>query len=49
MPLLPRHKNDPRDAARLVARSAQAVAHAHARGDRHRDLNPANFLVDDEG
>lgn len=39
----------PRDAARLVAEAAEAVAHAHMRGILHRDLKPANLLVDAEG
>jgi hypothetical protein len=34
-----------RDAAALVHRLAEAVAHAHGRGVAHRDLKPANVLV----
>lgn len=34
-----------RDAARLVCRLAEAVAHAHMNGILHRDLKPANILL----
>jgi eukaryotic-like serine/threonine-protein kinase len=49
VPLIDRYTDDPRAAARLVAETAEAVAHAHARGILHRDLKPANILVDAEG
>ncbi|HEX5271635.1 MAG TPA: serine/threonine-protein kinase, partial [Gemmataceae bacterium] len=39
----------PREAAALVERVAEAVAHAHAQGIVHRDLKPANVLLDRDG
>src|SRR5262249_8639077 len=33
----------------IAARLADGLAHAHARGILHRDLNPANILLPDEG
>jgi serine/threonine-protein kinase len=40
---------DEREAARLVAEVARAVAHAHARGIVHGDLKPANVLLTHDG
>ena len=37
------------EAADLIRQSAQGLAHAHARGLVHRDVKPANLLVDTEG
>ncbi len=39
----------PRDAARVAAKLARALAFAHARGVLHRDLKPHNVLVAQDG
>lgn len=39
----------PLEAARLVRRVAEAVAHAHSRGVLHRDLKPSNVLLEPSG
>jgi eukaryotic-like serine/threonine-protein kinase len=43
------HRPGPRQAARLVAELARAVAYLHARGIIHQDIKPRNVLVDDQG
>ena len=40
---------DPREAADLIRKVAQAVAYAHSEGVVHRDLKPANVLLDAHG
>jgi tetratricopeptide (TPR) repeat protein len=39
----------PREAARLALQAAEALAHAHALGILHRDVKPANLLVEPGG
>ncbi len=39
----------PREAVQLMVKVARAVQHAHERGVLHRDLQPANVLLDDHG
>lgn len=40
---------DPRDAAEIVMRLADAVEHAHQHGILHRDIKPANVMLDTRG
>ena len=44
-----RERFSPAERLELIARVADAVAHAHARGFVHRDLKPQNILVDETG
>jgi len=44
-----RRRFTPREAAQLLASVADALHHAHQRGLVHRDVKPANILIDREG
>jgi len=45
----PRNRNFYRTAARLIAEAATALEHAHSLGIVHRDVKPANLIVDQSG
>jgi len=43
------HTLDPRRAAELMIKIAEAIDYAHSQGIVHRDLKPANILMDSSG
>src|SRR5437899_2419244 len=45
-PILRKH---PRECVRLMAKVARAIAYAHGKGVLHRDLQPGNILLDENG
>src|SRR5262249_3240576 len=42
-------RNKARECVRLVAKIAHAIAYAHSKGILHRDLQPGNLLLDENG
>jgi serine/threonine protein kinase/Tfp pilus assembly protein PilF len=40
---------EPRECVRLMAKVARAIAYAHGKGILHRDLQPGNILLDENG
>ena len=45
----PTLRNKPRECVRLMAKVARAIAYAHGKGVLHRDLQPGNILLDENG
>src|SRR5436190_11765673 len=46
---LTRLRAKPREGVRLMAKVARAIAYAHGKGVLHRDLQPGNILLDENG
>src|SRR5438046_8527371 len=42
-------RTKPRECVRLMAKVARAIAYAHGKGVLHRDLQPGNILLDENG
>src|SRR5438094_961935 len=42
-------RTKPRECVRLMAKVARAIAYAHGKGILHRDLQPGNVLLDENG
>src|SRR5438128_7089452 len=45
----PALRKHPRECVRLMAKVARAIAYAHGKGVLHRDLQPGNILLDENG
>ena len=45
----PTLRESPRECVRLMAKVARAIAYAHGKGVLHRDLQPGNILLDENG
>src|SRR5215475_1781872 len=45
----PTLRTKPRECVRLMAKVARAIAYAHSKGVLHRDLQPGNILLDENG
>jgi serine/threonine-protein kinase len=46
---VPALRAKPRECVRLMAKVARAIAYAHGKGILHRDLQPGNILLDENG
>jgi TolB-like protein/Tfp pilus assembly protein PilF/tRNA A-37 threonylcarbamoyl transferase component Bud32 len=42
-------RKDPRECVRVMAKVGRAIAYAHSKGILHRDLQPGNILLDENG
>src|SRR5438128_8186874 len=42
-------RNKPRECVQLIAKVARGIAYAHGKGVLHRDLQPGNILLDENG
>jgi serine/threonine protein kinase len=45
----PTLRTKPRECVRLMAKVARGIAYAHSKGVLHRDLQPGNILLDENG
>src|SRR4029450_8698466 len=45
----PTLRQDQRECVRVIAKTARAIAYAHSKGILHRDLQPGNILLDENG
>src|SRR5438067_1343263 len=45
----PALRKEPRECVRVMAKVARAIAYAHGKGILHRDLQPGNVLLDENG
>src|SRR5213596_2791869 len=45
----PTLRESPRECVRVMAKVARAIAYAHGKGVLHRDLQPGNILLDENG